>query len=116
MNVIVNDARSALSLTRERYDAILSQPSHPWTAASSHLYTREFFELVRDHLTDRGVFVQWMGLGFVDASLLRTLVATLCDVFPHVRVYQPSSGGILFTGSRSRFMCGSGLSETCPPR
>jgi spermidine synthase len=103
VNVIVNDARSALLLTKERYDAIVSQPSHPWTAAASHLYTREFFEIVRDHLSDDGVFVQWMGLGFIDEPLLRSLVATLQEVFPHVRLYRPSSGGLLFTASPEPF-------------
>ena len=44
----MNDARSALLLTRENFDAIVSQPSHPWTAAASHLYTKEFFDLARD--------------------------------------------------------------------
>ena len=103
LKLIVNDARGALLLTRERYDAILSQPSHPWTAGSSHLYTREFFQLVRDHLTEDGVFVQWMGLGFIDEALFKTLLVTLQDVFAHVRVYRPSPGGLLFTASPMPF-------------
>ena len=55
-----------------RYDAIVSQPSHPWTAGASHLYTREFFELVRSRLAPDGVFVQWIGLPFVDEALFRS--------------------------------------------
>ncbi|MCG8457115.1 MAG: hypothetical protein MI919_12615, partial [Holophagales bacterium] len=37
------DARGALRLTGQRFDAVVSQPSHPWTTGASHLYTREFF-------------------------------------------------------------------------
>ncbi len=93
----VNDARSALALTERRFDAVISQPSHPWTAGASHLFTRELFELVRGRLNPGGVFVQWMGLAFVDEDLLRSLVATLLDVFPHVEVHQPrQSGPLLF--------------------
>jgi spermidine synthase len=99
VRLIANDARGALLLTRKRYDAIVSQPSHPWTAGASHLFTREFFALAREHLALGGTFAQWMGLGFADEPLLRTLVATLLEVFPHVRVYQPASGGVLFLGS-----------------
>jgi predicted membrane-bound spermidine synthase len=99
VRIIANDARGALLLTRKRYDAIVSQPSHPWTAGASHLFTREFFELAREHLAPAGTFAQWMGLGFADEPLLRTLVATLLEVFPHIRVYQPASGGVLFLGS-----------------
>ncbi len=83
----VNDARGALLLMDGSLDAIVSQPSHPWTAGASHLYSREFFELVRERLAPDGVFVQWMGLAFVDEPLVRSLVGTLVDVFPNVRIY-----------------------------
>ncbi len=94
-----NDARGALELTNARYDAIVSQPSHPWTAGASPLYTREFFSLVHRRLTPGGVFVQWIGLVFVDEPLLRSLVATLREVFPHVRVYRPQAEAVLFLAS-----------------
>ncbi len=77
VNIIVNDARGALRLTDRRYDAIVSQPSHPWTAGASHLYTREFMQLAHDHLNSGGVFVQWMNVIFMDEDLLRSLTATL---------------------------------------
>ncbi|MCU0668681.1 MAG: fused MFS/spermidine synthase [Myxococcota bacterium] len=97
--VRTNDARSALLLSDMRYDAIVSQPSHPWGAGASHLYTREFFSLAASRLTDTGVFVQWIGLSFVDEDLMRSLLATLQDVFPHVRVYRPNPMGVLFLSS-----------------
>lgn len=99
VTVRTNDARSALLLSDMRYDAIVSQPSHPWGAGASHLYTREFFALAASRLTDTGVFVQWIGLSFVDEDLLRSLLATLQDVFPHVRVYRPNPMGVLFLSS-----------------
>jgi spermidine synthase len=99
LRVLLNDARGALMLTELRYGAIVSQPSHPWTAGASHLYTRDFFVQVREHLAPGGVFVQWMGLQFVDESLFRSLIATLVDVFPYVRVYQPDLGSVLLVSS-----------------
>jgi spermidine synthase len=87
VRIAVNDARGALSLTTRRWDLVVSQPSHPWTAGASHLFTREFFRLVREHLEPGGVFVQWMALDFVDEALLRSLVATLGDTFANVQVY-----------------------------
>ena len=82
VNIIVNDARGALRLTDRRYDAIVSQPSHPWTAGASHLYTREFMQLAHDHLNSGGVFVQWMNVIFMDEDLLRSLTATLLKRVP----------------------------------
>jgi spermidine synthase len=99
VEVVVNDARGALMLTDARFDAIVSQPSHPWTAGASHLYTREFFALVSDHLEPGGIFVQWIGIAFIDEPLLRSIVATLLEVFPEVAVFRPSGGSVLFAAS-----------------
>lgn len=99
VSVAINDVRSALSLTTKTYDAIVSQPSHPWTAGASHLYTREFMQLARSHLNSDGVLLQWMNSRFVDEDLLRALAATLLDVFPHVRLYQWDPQVLMFLAS-----------------
>lgn len=93
----INDARSALFLSTKRFDVIAAQASHPWTGGASHLYTGEFFELVSEHLTDHGVFVQWVGRAFVDLDLIKSLVGTLLDHFAYVHVYRE----ILFVASNS---------------
>ncbi|MEE8237322.1 MAG: hypothetical protein V3S67_03315, partial [Gammaproteobacteria bacterium] len=92
-------ARNALRLTNKTYDVIVSQPSHPWTAGASHLFTREFIATVKGHLNEGGVFVQWMNSEFVDEPLLRTLAATLLAEFPHVRLYHAASQVLTFLAS-----------------
>jgi len=99
VNIILNDARGALRLTNRRYDAIVSQPSHPWTAGASHLYTREFMQLVHDHLNLDGVFVQWMNVIFMDEDLMRSLTATMLNVFGEVRIYRPDPNTVVFLAS-----------------
>lgn len=99
VRVVLNDARNALRLSDKRYDVIVSQPSHPWTAGASHLYTREFLELTRSRLADDGVFLQWMGSAFVTEDLLRSLAATLTATFAQVELYSPGSGALLLLGS-----------------
>ncbi len=101
LKIIHNDARAALALTNKQYDVIVSQPSHPWTAGASHIYTREFLQLARQRLTDDGVFLQWMDASFIDEPLLKTIGATLVDSFEHTRLYQPHPGTLLFLASRS---------------
>ena len=100
LSLYINDARSALSLTTKNYDAIISQPSHPWTAGASHLYTREYMELAADHLTEDGVFLQWMAAQFINESLLRSLCATMLEVFDHVKVYHLFPEVLFFVGSQ----------------
>ena len=100
-NVIINDGRNALRLTHKTYDTIVSQPSHPWTAGASHLFTREFVVDVKSHLNDGGLFVQWMNSEFVDEGLLRTLAATLSAEFENVRLYHPSAQVLMFLASEA---------------
>jgi spermidine synthase len=115
VKVILNDARGALRLTDRRYHAIVSQPSHPWTAGASHLYTREFMQLAHDHLTPDGVFVQWMNVIFMDEDLLRSLTATLLSVFGEVRVYRPDPNTIVFLASDQPLNLESQLATTGQP-
>lgn len=112
---ILNDARGALRLTDKRYHAIVSQPSHPWTAGASHLYTREFMQLAHDHLTTDGVFVQWMNVIFMDEDLLRSLTATLLSVFREVRVYRPDPNTLVFLASDQTLDLESQLAATGQP-
>jgi spermidine synthase len=99
IRLVINDARSALSLTSKTYDIIVSQPSHPWTAGASHLYTREFLQLAKSHMNDNGVFLQWINAQYVNEELLKTLAATMADVFSNVRLYQPLPNVLLFLGA-----------------
>jgi spermidine synthase len=115
VHVILNDARGALRLTDRRYHAIVSQPSHPWTAGASHLYTREFMQLAHDHLTPDGVFVQWMNVIFMDEDLLRSLTATMLSVFGDVRVYRPDPNTIVFLASDQPLNLEAQLAATGQP-
>lgn len=115
MRLIMNDARGALSLTSKKYDAIVSQPSHPWTAGASHLYTREFLQLARAHLNDGGVLLQWMNSGFASEELIQSLGATLLDVFPHARLYQSSDGVLMFLASDAPLLIEQQIIETGRP-
>jgi spermidine synthase len=115
VRVIRNDARGALRLTARKYDAIVSQPSHPWTAGASHLYTREFMQLARDHLNPGGVFVQWMNVIFMDEDLMRSLTGTLLSVYPEVRVYRPDPNTVVFLASDLPLNVEQRLAETNMP-
>lgn len=95
-----NDARNALNNSSKKFDIIVSQPSHPWTAGAANLYTQEFFALVNSRLNENGKFIQWIGMRFVDDELLKSLLATLNSEFEYVELYQPlSRGGLVFLAS-----------------
>ena len=48
--IVYDDARHFILATHEKFDVITSDPIHPWVKGSAALYTKEYFQLVRDHL------------------------------------------------------------------
>jgi spermidine synthase len=98
--LVVDDARAQLALSEPgRFDAVVSQPSHPWLAGSSALYTREFFQEVSRALSDEGVFALWTNLFRIRPRQVRMILATLLDVFPHVHAYVVEGSSMLFAAS-----------------
>lgn len=115
LRVILNDARSALALTTKKYDAIISQPSHPWTAGASHLYTREFVRMAKDHLEPHGVYLQWMDSTCLNEELLKMLGATLLEVYSDVRLYRIHRSTLFFLASDSSLDIEHQLARTGEP-
>jgi len=87
VQVVVDDARSALQLDRARYDVIVSEPSNPWVAGIATLYTPEFFRIAKSRLADDGVFCQWIQLYQLPLPIVAGIVRSLREVFPHVHVW-----------------------------
>ncbi len=99
-HLIVDDARAQLALAEPgTYDAIVSQPSHPWLAGSSALYTRELFEEARRALGPGGVVALWINLFRADVEALRRVTATLLEVFPHGHAFVVESSSFILVGS-----------------
>ncbi|HUF78016.1 MAG TPA: fused MFS/spermidine synthase [Thermoanaerobaculia bacterium] len=99
VEVVVGDGREVLLTTRRRYDVIFSEPSNPYRAGISSLYTREFYEAARDRLQPGGLFLQWLQGYEVDASVVRTAYATLAAVFPAVESWRTLPGDLLLVAS-----------------
>lgn len=88
LRLIIDDARTYLRVTNTHFDIIVSEPSHPWVSGVANLFTREFFELGRDRLTNTGLFAQWLQVYQLSTASLRSVLATYQKVFPHVMVFR----------------------------
>jgi spermidine synthase len=84
VQVHVADGRNFLQTTPERYDVIISEPSNPWISGCSNLFTREYFELVRERLRPGGRLLQWMQLYGMDPSSIRAVLRAVRTEFDHV--------------------------------
>src|SRR6185369_6103665 len=60
--LIADDGRHFLKISPRQYDVITADATHPAAAESWVLYTQEYYQLVREKLTDKGVFAQWLPL------------------------------------------------------
>jgi spermidine synthase len=105
LHLVIDDARTYLRVTPNRYDIIVSEPSHPWVPGVANLFTREFFQLGHDRLTDEGIFVQWLQIYQLSTDSLRSVLATFQETFPHVLVFRVEGAtkgkDLLLVGSRT---------------
>lgn len=84
-NLILNDARNHLLTTTRTYDIIQSDSVHPVVAFNT--YTKEYYELCRSRLSERGVFSTWIPIYHFTEDDMKTLINTMLSVFPHVSVW-----------------------------
>lgn len=98
--LILGDGRNFLLFTGESYDAIISEPSNPWMAGMSALFTREFFQLVRARLTDGGLFGQWFHNYNMPLQDLKTLLRTFHVVFPRAFLWALNENDLLLIGAK----------------
>src|SRR3989454_428401 len=99
VHAVVDDARSALQLDRDRYDVIVSEPSNPWVAGIATLYTPEFFRIAKTRLADDGVFCQWIQLYQLPLPIVAGIVRSLREVFPYVHVWFGGTADLFVLGS-----------------
>jgi spermidine synthase len=86
VHVIVDDGRRFLKRTTREFDVITLDPPPPIeAAASSLLYSEEFYELVNSHLKKDGLLQQWFPSS--DPQTLRAVAGSLMNSFPHVRAF-----------------------------
>ena len=93
VHVEVDDARHFLTTTKEKFDAITSDPFDPWVKGAANLYTREFWELAKRHLNPGGavtVFVQLYDSGM---AAVKSEVATFFEAFPNGTVWGNTVAG-----------------------
>jgi len=87
VEIVYDDARHFILTTKETFDVITSDPIHPWVKGAATLYTKEYFELVKQHLNPGGVVTQWVPLYESSTDVVRSEVATFFNVFPDGTVW-----------------------------
>jgi spermidine synthase len=88
-----DDARHFVLTSKDKFDVISSDPIHPWVKGTASLYSKEYFELVKQHLRPGGIVTQWVPLYESDLATVKSQLATFFDVFPNGTVWGNTING-----------------------
>jgi spermidine synthase len=86
-HIVYDDARHYILTVPYKFDIITTDPIHPWVKGTSTLYSKEYYELVKQHLKPGGVVAQWLPLYESNLETVKTELATFFDVFPNGTVW-----------------------------
>ena len=82
-HIVFDDARHYLLTTTEKFDIIASDPLDVFIKGTAALYSREYFEAVKEHLNPGGMFTLYVPLYETDEPTIRSELATFFDAFPN---------------------------------
>jgi spermidine synthase len=93
VRIHIDDARNYLQTTDETFDAVTSDPLDPWVKGAAMLYTREFFEVVKQRLNPGGAVTLFVQLYESNMAAVKSEIATFLDVFPNGVVWGNTNEG-----------------------
>ncbi|MEZ5196950.1 MAG: hypothetical protein R2764_11250 [Bacteroidales bacterium] len=86
LNFIAGDGRHFLQRTNKKYDLISSDPTLP-ILGSANLYSKEYFELCKAHLTEKGMVSQYLPLHKLRPQDFQGIIKTFQSVFTEATVW-----------------------------
>ena len=93
VHVQIDDARHYIQTTKEKFDAVTSDPLDPWVKGAAMLYTKEFFEEVKAHLNPGGVVTLFVQLYESNPAAVKSELATFFEAFPNGIVWGNTTNG-----------------------
>ena len=94
------DAFRVIGRSTEQWDVIISEPSNPWVTGVDMLFTDRFYQQVQPHLTEGGIFLQWVQIYNTAPEVLGMVIRTISDQFRFVRVFAANSGDLLLLAAQ----------------
>ena len=84
--VVVEDARVYMAAANNEFDMIVGDLYRPFGTGEGRLYSLEHFQNVRNALTDKGVFCQWIPVYQLNFQNWKSIAATFQQVFPQTLI------------------------------
>lgn len=100
VKITIGDGRNHVRFSTKKYDVIISEPSNPWIAGISSLFTREHYQASLAALNPDGVFGQWFHSYQMTLEDFQMIIRTFAEVFPHAELYRLNGSDYMLLGSR----------------
>jgi len=97
--IYIDDATSFLKTSSKKYNCIISEPSNPWIAGISDLYSVEFFNRCKSQMNTGGVLAQWFHTYDVSNEIFKLVLNTVSEVFPFVSIWKATDADIILLAS-----------------
>jgi spermidine synthase len=82
-----------LLTTKEKFDAVTSDPLDPWVKGAATLYTKEFFDVVKQHLNPGGVVTLFVQLYESNTEAVKSEIGTFFEAFPNGVIWGNTNNG-----------------------
>ena len=86
--VLIEDGRTVLRGTSQRYDVVIADLFVPWQAGEGTLYSEELYRTIRDRLEPGGLFAQWIPVYQMSRREFDIVTRTMLAVFPQVTLWR----------------------------
>ena len=93
--IVIDDAKAHFAGQSQKFDIIISEPSNPWISGVGSLFSKEFYQFVPRHLTDDGLFVQWVQLYEIDEQLVGSILQALTPAFSDYAAWISNSADLI---------------------
>ncbi len=96
--MVIDDARNFLLRTKQKYDVITSDATHPCSGDSWVLYTKEYYRLCKQHLYPGGIMAQWIPMHGLPNREFERILATFNRQFEYCILFSVP-GHVIILGS-----------------
>ena len=94
------DAFRIIGRSQKKWDIVISEPSNPWVTGVDSLFTQEFYRLVKNHLTDNGVLMQWVHTIIASPDMIEMALNTVRQEFKYAHIFLGGSDLLIMASNQ----------------
>lgn len=115
VSIVHHDGRQVIQASKDKYDVVITTLLQPDQDGVTNIYSKDFFEIVKDKLSGGGIFISWIPFYQMDHELSGIIMRTFEETFPYAIVVQgnmdPATPVIGLVGSNSPINFGASYLE-----